>query len=185
MKAFCFGLISVSSDSMATELQKPENSTSAGLLNDWKRRQSASLTNFDFGGQFRFRLEHKEFFAAPGQAGAVDFAGIGGDPDNIKRVGKRHDGIIAVDGWILDKVTLAIWVRPWIRSFPPLFCVQVVDPLLRPSSSRSGSKALFILLLASKVRTRTPITVLRSAEQVGNPEMHGGDARAFNVVTDS
>lgn len=55
---------------------------SAGLLNDWLRGESAAFTNWDFGGQFRFRFEHKEKFAAPGRPGAVDFRRSGGDDDN-------------------------------------------------------------------------------------------------------
>lgn len=53
---------------------------SAGLLNDYLRQQSSSLTNWDFGGQIRARYEAKSGFAVPGVAGAVDFSKA--TPDN-------------------------------------------------------------------------------------------------------
>jgi hypothetical protein len=56
--------------------------TSAGLVNDWLRSRSPAFSEWDFGGQFRARLEHKENFAAPGVPGAVDFRAKGGDGDN-------------------------------------------------------------------------------------------------------
>jgi hypothetical protein len=55
---------------------------SAGLLNDWLRKESDVFQPWDFGGQVRARLEHKKYFAAPGQAGAIDFREHGGNPDN-------------------------------------------------------------------------------------------------------
>src|SRR5579859_6412665 len=55
---------------------------SAGLMNDWLRQQSDSFNRWDFGGQFRARLEHKEYMAAPGQAGSVDFRENGREPYN-------------------------------------------------------------------------------------------------------
>jgi len=54
----------------------------AGLVNDWLRSESAIFNAWDLGGQFRVREEHKEYFAAAGQAGAVDFRKVGGNPDN-------------------------------------------------------------------------------------------------------
>ena len=55
---------------------------SAGLLNDYFREQNPDSKSWDVGGQFRARLELKEYFAAPGQAGAIDFRAKGGDPNN-------------------------------------------------------------------------------------------------------
>ena len=60
----------------------PPPPPSAGLLNDLLRKESDEFKQLDIGGQFRARLEHKEYFAAPGQAGAIDFRAKGGDPDN-------------------------------------------------------------------------------------------------------
>jgi len=55
---------------------------SAGLLNDYLREKNDGFSQWDFGGQFRARLEHKEFFAAAGNSAAsVDFA-TKGDADN-------------------------------------------------------------------------------------------------------
>ena len=55
---------------------------SAGLVNDWLRIQSPSFDPWDFGGQFRARMEDKQFFYTPGQAGQVDFRDRGGDQNN-------------------------------------------------------------------------------------------------------
>lgn len=46
----------------------------AGLLNNYLREQNSLFQPWDLGGQFRVRLEHKEYFAG---AGAVDFAARG------------------------------------------------------------------------------------------------------------
>ncbi len=55
---------------------------SAGLLNDYLRQNNPAFEQWDFGGQVRARLEHKEYFAAPGAGpAAVDFAARG-DADN-------------------------------------------------------------------------------------------------------
>ncbi len=54
----------------------------AGLLNDWLREQSAAFQPWDLGGQFRARLEVKDYFATPGQAGQVDFRKSHGDANN-------------------------------------------------------------------------------------------------------
>lgn len=58
------------------------NAPSAGLLNDWLRQQSEGFNPWDLGGQFRARLEHKEYMAAPGQAGSIDFRENGREPYN-------------------------------------------------------------------------------------------------------
>lgn len=46
---------------------------SSGLMNDWLREQSPEFQRWDLGGQIRARFEHKEDFAVPTVAGAVDF----------------------------------------------------------------------------------------------------------------
>src|SRR5216117_2981013 len=69
----------------ATGMPAPKPATappSAGIGNDWLRGQSDFFDSWDIGGQFRAREEHKEYFATPGQAGAVDFLKVGGNPDN-------------------------------------------------------------------------------------------------------
>ena len=58
------------------------NAPSAGLLNDWLRDQNKGFSPWDLGGQFRARLEHKEYMAAPGQAGSIDFRQNGREPYN-------------------------------------------------------------------------------------------------------
>ena len=58
------------------------NSPSAGLVNNWLRGQSPFLDPWDFGGQFRARLEVKDYIDTPGQAGEVAFRRINGDANN-------------------------------------------------------------------------------------------------------
>lgn len=47
---------------------------SAGVLNDWLRKESSAFDVWDIGGQVRARWDDKKYFAAPGQPGAVDFS---------------------------------------------------------------------------------------------------------------
>src|SRR2546430_571193 len=71
-----------STNSVASAMSKSISaSPRAGLMNDWLRSESDFFKSWDIGGQFRAREEHKEYFAAAGQAGAVDFRKVGGDPD--------------------------------------------------------------------------------------------------------
>lgn len=77
---------------------------SAGLVNDWLRGQSDVFNPWDLGGQFRAREEHKEYFAAPGQAGAVDFRKTGGDADNTYLL-------------LRTKVHLGFTPVPWFGAF--------------------------------------------------------------------
>ena len=72
----------VAADAYATAPAKPAATASAGLANDWLRAQSATFKPWDFGGQIRVREELKNQFAAPGQAGAIDFRDKGGNPHN-------------------------------------------------------------------------------------------------------
>ena len=55
---------------------------SAGLVNDWLREQSSVFSPWDIGGQFRARLEVKDYIDTPGQAGQVAFRRTGGDANN-------------------------------------------------------------------------------------------------------
>ena len=55
---------------------------SAGLLNDWLREQSPFFNPWDLGGQFRARLEVKDYIDTPGQAEQVAFRRTGGDANN-------------------------------------------------------------------------------------------------------
>ena len=60
----------------------------AGLLNDWLRGQSQSFSPWDLGGQFRARLEVKDYFFTPGATPIVpgraqlDFLRNGGDAND-------------------------------------------------------------------------------------------------------
>ncbi len=82
--ALALGLVLPASAQVATNAVPlaPPPAISAGLVNDWLRGESAAFNPWDVGGQIRFRFDHKENFAAPGQPGAVDFRKNGGDADN-------------------------------------------------------------------------------------------------------
>ena len=64
------------------------NAPSAGLANDWLRRQAPEFSAWDFGGQLRARWEHKENFAEsgetslPGKVPIVDFRSANSHGDN-------------------------------------------------------------------------------------------------------
>ena len=51
-------------------------------MNDWLRQQSPDFEPWDIGGQFRARLEVKDFIDTPGQAGQVAFRRDHGDANN-------------------------------------------------------------------------------------------------------
>ena len=75
----------VSAAATISETSKVQSTTApsgAGLLNDWLREESSFFDPWDLGGAFRARLEHKEYFYTPGQAGQVDFRKTNGDSDN-------------------------------------------------------------------------------------------------------
>ena len=55
---------------------------SAGLVNDYLRKENPARTNWDFGGSARGRYEVKNGYAIPGVAGSVDFGNNGADVDN-------------------------------------------------------------------------------------------------------
>ena len=81
--AALYGTNAAAADAYATASAKPAaTAPSAGLANDWLREQSATFKPWDFGGQIRVREELKNNFAAPGQAGAIDFRAKGGNPHN-------------------------------------------------------------------------------------------------------
>ncbi len=72
----------------------PPAQPGAGLINDWLRNESPVFTNWDFGGQFRARFEHREHFAIPGKTNSIDFRETGADTDNTYWLlrGKVHLG---------------------------------------------------------------------------------------------
>lgn len=73
----------IAADSVSNSVvPAPNNSITAGLLNDWLREQSSAFDPWDFGGQFRARLESKDFIDTPGQAGQVGFRHEHGDANN-------------------------------------------------------------------------------------------------------
>jgi 3-isopropylmalate dehydratase small subunit len=76
----------------------------AGLLNDWLREQASAFTNWDLGGQFRARFEHREHFAILGQPGSLDFRETGADTDNTYVL-------------LREKVHLGYTPLPWFTAF--------------------------------------------------------------------
>ena len=68
----------------------PPPAPSAGLVNDYLRKQSDGFKDWDIGGQVRARYDMKQNFATPGNPpavpggdpGAIDFRDKGGNPHN-------------------------------------------------------------------------------------------------------
>jgi hypothetical protein len=55
---------------------------SAGLVNDWLRKDDPSMAAWDFGVQTRFRYEVRDNFGILGSPGSMDFRENGADVDN-------------------------------------------------------------------------------------------------------
>lgn len=77
----------------------PTPTNSAGLLNDWLRKQSDDFKTWDIGGQVRLRYESKENMAVAGRAGAVDFreSAVDNDNDFFLTREKLHVGFMPAD----------------------------------------------------------------------------------------
>ncbi len=77
-----FSLLALNFPSTAfAQTNKPASApVSAGLMNDWLREQSSGFNAWNIGGQFRTRLDSKDYFAVP-TAGQVDFS-KNGSADN-------------------------------------------------------------------------------------------------------
>lgn len=78
--------------------------STAGLVNDWLRRQDEGWSAFDLGGQYRFRFEHKEHFARSGTPGAVDF---------------REEGVPTGNTYGLSRLKVHLGYQPadWLRGY--------------------------------------------------------------------
>ncbi len=78
--------------------------STAGLVNDWLRRQDAGWSALDLGGQYRFRFEHREHFARPGTPGAVDF---------------REEGVPTGNTYGLSRLKVHLGYQPadWLRGY--------------------------------------------------------------------
>src|SRR5215475_6772940 len=53
-----------------------------GFLNEWLRKDSPYMNQWDIGGAIRVRYENKDNFAIPGSPGSVDFRDHGAEVDN-------------------------------------------------------------------------------------------------------
>lgn len=80
--AFCLGVATwaAAEDSGTTPAPKPAT-PSAGLANDWLRKESVVFDPWDIGGSTRERFDWKQHFAISGSPAQVDFQRTG-DPDN-------------------------------------------------------------------------------------------------------
>jgi hypothetical protein len=70
---------------------------SAGLVNDWLRKDNPYMSAWDIGTQVRLRYEIRDNFGIAGKAGSVDFLRNGADVDNayfLQRI-KPHIGFTA------------------------------------------------------------------------------------------
>ena len=84
---------------------------SAGLVNDYLRKQSDAFKPWDFGGQFRVRYELKNNFATPGNPPAI----VGGDPgalDFRDKGGNPHNDYIL----LREKVHVG-YAQPWFGAY--------------------------------------------------------------------
>src|SRR5215211_1564253 len=55
---------------------------SAGVINDWLRKDNPSMAAWDIGAQVRLRYEIRDNFGILGSPGSVDFRETGADVDN-------------------------------------------------------------------------------------------------------
>ncbi|MDB6065715.1 MAG: hypothetical protein JWR26_1923 [Pedosphaera sp.] len=83
----------------STPVQPATNAPSAGLVNDWLREQSSMFSPWDIGGQFRARLEVKDFIDTPGQAGQVAFRHEHGDANNTYLLLRQKLHVGYNDNW--------------------------------------------------------------------------------------
>ena len=81
MKYSVYAVVLSLSATLSAFSAEPSKS-SPSLFNGWLREQSTAFEPWDFGGQIRLRLEHKEYFATPPNATEVDFRKVGGNADN-------------------------------------------------------------------------------------------------------
>lgn len=72
---------------------------SAGLVNDWLREQSPAFNPWDIGGQFRARLEVKDYIDTPGQTGQVAFRRNHGDANNTYLLLRQKVHVGYNDDW--------------------------------------------------------------------------------------
>src|SRR6266545_9338 len=72
---------------------------SAGVLNDYLRKQSDAFKDWDLGGQVRARYEWHSFYGAAGRAGAIDF--------------REHGGIAHNDYLLLREKAHVGYSQPW------------------------------------------------------------------------
>jgi len=72
---------------------------SAGVLNDYLRRESDFFNDWDIGGQVRARLEAHDFFAVAGRANSVDF--------------REHGGVAHNDYLLMREKVHIGYAQPW------------------------------------------------------------------------
>ncbi len=71
--ALFIAALSAANPASAQTNQPAKTGASAGLLNDWLRKQSPDFKAWNIGGQFRTRLDSKAYFATPSSS-QVDFS---------------------------------------------------------------------------------------------------------------
>ena len=135
----------------------------AGLLNGWLRSESEFFKSWDFGGQFRAREEHKEYFAAAGQAGAVDFRKVGGDPDNTYLL-------------LRERAHLGYTPCPWFTAFVEGQGSSSTHDDRNPNAESDGPFDLRQAYLSLGNAGEFPLTA-----KVGRQELAYGDERLVGV----
>lgn len=131
---------------------------SAGLANDWLRKQDDNFKAWDLGGQFRTRFEHHEHYAITGAPGAVDFRDHGADTDNTYGIfrTKLHLGYTATE-----------WAKVWVEGRDSFSLSDGRTP--NPESDRTDLHQAFVQLGDAKA---FPLTA-----KIGRQEFSYGDER--------
>jgi hypothetical protein len=131
---------------------------SAGLLNDLLRAQSSAFDPWDIGGQIRLRGEVREYFAAPGVPGAVDFRATGGNSDNTFLM-------------MREKIHIGYTPTPWASAFVEGRDTRVWndDRRPRPDLDTFDLQQAYVTLGNAK---EFPLTA-----KVGRQELSYGDER--------
>lgn len=134
---------------------------SAGLVNNWLREQSPAFALWDLGGQFRSRLEHKEFFAVPNK-GNVDFQKLG-DPANTYLL-------------LRERVHLGYTPEPWLSVYGEMQDATAVGDERNPSPDQDHFE-LRQAWLSLGNPAEFPLTV-----KAGRQELIYGDQRLIGVA---
>jgi hypothetical protein len=139
----------------------PPPAPGGGLMNGWLREQSQFFDAWDIGGQFRSRLEHKEYFAVP-SAGQVDFSKKG-DGDNTF-------------GLFRERFHAGYTPFNWISAFGEFQDSSAVSDDRNPSPDNDHYQLRQAWVMLGDAK-QFPVTV-----KVGRQELTYGDQRLVGIA---